>query len=102
MRAFLTKGRTQTASVWADVEQRYTWVHRAAHLLNNDKKQTAAEVRQVYEDLLPGRQAQQGKITAVGFFQTSLDRKRAVVSWNDGKGMRFREAWREAEQEALE
>ncbi len=52
MRAFLTKGRTQTASVWADVEQGYTWVHRAAHLLNNDKKQTAAEVRQVYEDLL--------------------------------------------------
>ena len=50
MRAFLTKGRTQTASVWADVEQGYTWVHRAAHLLNNDKKQTAAEVRQVYED----------------------------------------------------
>jgi hypothetical protein len=52
MRAFLTKGLTQTASLWADVEQGYTWVHRAAHLLNNDKKQTAAEVRQVYEDLL--------------------------------------------------
>jgi hypothetical protein len=52
MLAFLTKGLTQTASLWADVEQGYAWVHRAAHLLSNDQKQTAAEVRQAYEDLL--------------------------------------------------
>jgi hypothetical protein len=52
MLTFLTKGLTQTASLWADVEQGYPWVHRAAHLLSNDQKQTAAEVRQAYEDLL--------------------------------------------------
>ncbi|SRR6266702_6627923 len=52
MLAFLTKGLTQTASLWADVEQGYAWAHRAAHLLSNDQKQTAAEVRQAYEDLL--------------------------------------------------
>jgi hypothetical protein len=52
MLAFLTKGLTQTASLWSDVEQGYVWVHRAAHLLSNDQKQTAAEVRQAYEDLL--------------------------------------------------
>jgi hypothetical protein len=52
MRAFLTKGLTKTAPLWSDVEQGYTWVHKAAHLLSNDEKQTTAEVRQAYEDLL--------------------------------------------------
>jgi hypothetical protein len=52
MHAFLTKGLTQTASLWADVEQGYAWVHQAAHLLSNDQKQTAADVRQAYETLL--------------------------------------------------
>jgi len=34
----------------------------------------------------------------ITFLQTSLDRKRRLVSWDDeGKGMRFREAEREAE-----
>ena len=42
-----------------------------------------------------------GNPVSITFLQTSLDRKRAVVSWNDGKGMRFREARQEAEQEAL-
>jgi hypothetical protein len=52
MRAFLTKGLTQTTLLWSDVEQGYAWVHRAAHLLSNDANQTAAEVRQAHEDLL--------------------------------------------------
>jgi hypothetical protein len=52
MHSFLTKGLTETAPLWSDVEQGYTWAHKAAHLLSNDKKQTAAEVRQAYEDLL--------------------------------------------------
>jgi len=52
MRTFLTKGLTYTAPLWADVEQGYIWVHRAAHLLSNDQKQTAAEVRQAYEGFL--------------------------------------------------
>jgi hypothetical protein len=52
MLAFLTKGLTYTASLWADVEQGYAWVHRAAHLLSNDQKQTATEMRHAYEDLL--------------------------------------------------
>jgi len=52
MRAFLTKGLTETDPLWADVEQGYAWVHRAARLLSNDQKQEASEVRQAYEDLL--------------------------------------------------
>ena len=39
---------------------------------------------------------------SITFLQTSLDRKRAVVSWNDGKGMRFLEARQEAEQVGAE
>ncbi len=30
----------------------YAWVHRAAHILSHDEKQTAAQVRHAYEDLL--------------------------------------------------
>lgn len=52
MRVFLTKGLTETASLWLDVEQGYVWVHRAAHLLSNDEHRTATEVRQSYEALL--------------------------------------------------
>ena len=52
MRAFLTKGLTETAALWPDVEQGYAWVHKAAHLLSNDDKLAASEVRQTYETLL--------------------------------------------------
>jgi hypothetical protein len=52
MHAFLTKGLTETAALWSDVEQGYTWVHRAAHLLSKDEQRTAAQVRQTYETLL--------------------------------------------------
>ena len=52
MQLFLEKGLTQTAALWSDVQQGYTWVHRAAHILSNDEKQTATEVRHSYEDLL--------------------------------------------------
>ena len=52
MQCSLSKGLTQTASLWSDVQQGYAWVHRAAHILSNDEKQTAAQVRHAYEDLL--------------------------------------------------
>lgn len=52
MQAFLTKGLTETAALWADVEQGYAWVHRAAHLLSNDEHHTAAEVSQTYKTFL--------------------------------------------------
>ena len=52
MQVFLMKGLTETASLWADVEQGYAWVHRAAHILSNDEHLAAAGVRQIYETLL--------------------------------------------------
>lgn len=52
LHTFLTKGLTQTSPLWSDVEQGYAWIHRAAHLLSNDDKLEASEVRRVYEALL--------------------------------------------------
>jgi len=52
MQSFITKGLTETASLWSDVEQGYAWVHRAAHILSNEEKLSAAQVRHAYERLL--------------------------------------------------
>lgn len=52
MQIFLTKGLTETIALWSDVQRGYAWVHRAAHILTNDEKQNAVQVRQTYERLL--------------------------------------------------
>jgi hypothetical protein len=52
MHTFLMKGLAETSPLWSDVEQGYAWVHRAAHILSNDDKLSATEVRQTYETLL--------------------------------------------------
>jgi len=52
MQFFLTKGLTETTALWSDVQRGYAWVHRAAHILTNDEKQKAIQVRQTYEVLL--------------------------------------------------
>ena len=52
MQFFLTKGLTETAPLWSDMQQGYAWIYRAAHLFTNDEKQKAAQVRQTYEALL--------------------------------------------------
>jgi hypothetical protein len=52
MHAFLTKGLTETAALWSDVQLGYAWVHRAAYILSNDEKLPAAGVRQTYKTLL--------------------------------------------------
>src|SRR5262249_42758604 len=43
---------TESIALWSDVQQGYAWVHRAAHILTNDEKQNAVQVRQTYERLL--------------------------------------------------
>jgi hypothetical protein len=50
MQLVLAKGLTETVSLWSDVKLGYAWVHRAAHILTNDEKQAAAQVRHIYED----------------------------------------------------
>lgn len=48
----LTKGIAATEPLWSDVQAGYALVHRAAHILTNDEKKNAAQVRQIYELLL--------------------------------------------------
>ncbi len=62
MQVFLAKGLTETASLWSDVQQGYAWVHRATHLLTNDEKQAALQVRHAYEDLL--REMEQAPVSS--------------------------------------
>ena len=71
MQVGLSKGLTETASLWSDVQQGYIWVHRAAHLLTNDEKQTAAQVRHAYEDLLT--EMEQVLISSLGTRHDALD-----------------------------
>jgi hypothetical protein len=52
MHIFLTKGLAATDVLRSDVKQGYALVRRAAHLLSNDDKLSAAEIRQSYETLL--------------------------------------------------
>jgi hypothetical protein len=52
MQLLLTKGLTETASLWSDIKLGYAWVHRAAHVLANDEKLSAIQVRHDYEQLL--------------------------------------------------
>jgi hypothetical protein len=42
----------RTASLWPDIECVYGWVHRAAHLLNNEAGEAAAAVRRRFDGLL--------------------------------------------------
>lgn len=52
MQLLLTKGLTETAALWSDIKLGYAWVHRAAHVLANDEKLSAIQVRHDYEQLL--------------------------------------------------
>lgn len=41
-----------TAALWPDIERVYDWVHRAAHILGNDRGEDAAMVRRRWDGLL--------------------------------------------------
>jgi len=48
----LHKGLTATAALWPDVRVAYGWVHRAAHVLNNDDQDGEAVVKRRLQGLL--------------------------------------------------
>ena len=48
----LHKGLTATAALWPDVRVAYGWVHRAAHVLNNDDQDGEAVVKRRLRGLL--------------------------------------------------
>jgi hypothetical protein len=68
----LRRGLDATASLWPDVRVAYGWVHRAAHILNNDAQSTDAAVKRRLQGLLGAmgqHQAKAGALApAVGHF----------------------------------
>ena len=45
MQTVLQRGLDATASLWPDVQVAYGWVHRAAHILNNEDQRSEATVK---------------------------------------------------------
>jgi hypothetical protein len=52
LHTLLHKGLTATAALWPDVRVAYGWVHRAAHVLNNDDQDGEAVVKRRLQGLL--------------------------------------------------
>jgi hypothetical protein len=52
LKTILRRGLEATASLWPEVRVAYGWVHRAAHILNNDAQETGAAVQRRLHGLL--------------------------------------------------
>ena len=52
MRDLIEHGLEQTASLWPDIERAYTWIHQAAHILNNHAEEDAATVQRRFNGML--------------------------------------------------
>jgi len=72
LKTILRRGLDAMASLWPDVRVAYGWVHRAAHILNNDAQCTEAAVRRRLQGLLGAmgqHRAKAGSLApAVGHF----------------------------------
>ena len=52
MRGLIEHGLEQTAALWPDIERAYTWIHQAAHILNNHADEDAATVQRRFTGLV--------------------------------------------------
>ena len=52
LRTILRRGLDATAALWPEVRVAYGWVHRAAHILNNDTQETGTAVKRRLHGLL--------------------------------------------------
>jgi hypothetical protein len=52
LKTILEKGLLETCAFWEPIRTGYTWVHRAAHLLNNQEGLDVLVVRHLYRQLL--------------------------------------------------
>ena len=72
LKTILRRGLDATASLWPEVRVAYGWVHRAAHILNNDAQGTEAAVKRRLHGLLGAMRQHQAKAgslaPAVGHF----------------------------------
>ena len=58
-------GLEATESLWQPIQQAYTWVHQAAHLLANAEQRDVTSLKQAYEQLLETMTPQQEKLGAL-------------------------------------
>jgi hypothetical protein len=72
LKTILRRGLDATAALWPEVRVAYGWVHRAAHILNNDAQGTEAAVQRRLHGLLGAMRQHQAKAgplaPAVGHF----------------------------------
>ena len=72
LKTILRRGLDATAALWPEVRGAYGWVHRAAHILNNDAQATGAAVQRRLHGLLGAMRQHQAKAgtlaPAVGHF----------------------------------
>ncbi len=77
------RGLEATASLWPEVHEAYTWVHRAAHILANDEHLDGAGVRSSYQEVLVGMRSLQARDGWLGSVATTF----LKVSANSGEGL---------------
>jgi len=65
LKTILRRGLDTTAALWPEVRVAYGWVHRAAHILNNDAQDTGAAVKRRLHGLLGAMGQHQAKAGAL-------------------------------------
>jgi hypothetical protein len=65
LQTILQRGLDDTASLWPDVQVTYGWVHRAAHILNNEDQLGEVAVKQRLHGLLGAMRRHQTKAGAL-------------------------------------
>ncbi len=77
------RGLEATASLWPEVHEAYTWVHRAAHILANDEHLDGAGVWSSYQEVLVGMRCLQARDGWLGSVATTF----LKVTANYGEGL---------------
>src|SRR6266567_7746578 len=65
LQQFLQAGLMETEHLWPVIEQAYTWVHQAAHLLTNVDQHDVDTLKQEYQQLLSTMTQQQDQLGAL-------------------------------------
>ena len=78
----MQRGLEATASLWPEVDEAYTWVHRAAHILANDEHLDGAGVRSSYQDVLDGLRSLRARGGWLGEVATTF--LKATANYGDG------------------
>ena len=76
------RGLEATASLWPEVHEAYTWVHRAAHILANDEHVDGAGVRSSYQEVLVGMRSLQARDGWLGSVATTF--LKVTANYGDG------------------